>query len=449
MPNRGWVRQRLTGVINDENLDLYLLASIAMVFTVLGATGVSDAKVLSSVVLALLAILALSQIRSRRLTEQIWNAQRLDPTALFKTAFPSDFTVRRAEAFDLLLIGLSMTRTVQGMRTEMVSILEKGGRIRVLVLDPTNDSLTNAAEGLVTENLGYGKLRERINTSLDDLVTLRAVTNARLEIRVLSSVPTAGFNCLDMSGPQGRIYVMHYEHRPLGEAAPVFTLTPRDIPWFQRFADEAERMWDSGAAWPLSPSERIARSSRPVFSENFGVEFKASMESAGELFVTGMARNTFINTHYGLLERKLQAGAAVRFLLIDPESPAINVAADRYYVERSGVHARERVLHTLRHLIQLKRSTQGSLSVRLTSHPVAIGIVATDCHPDAEGWIPAVFAEYYTYQAPGEPKFVLQPGDSLGYDLLVKEAEALWDGGKVFDLEANEHGPGESGRPPV
>ena len=164
MSNRGWVRQRLIKFIGDDNLDLYLLAVVAMVFTVLGATGVSDIKVLSSVLLALLAILALSQIRSRRLTEQIRRSQRSDPTAIFRATFPNDFNVRRAGAFDLLLIGLSMTRTVQGMRAEMVSILEAGGRIRVLVIDPTSDSLTDAAEGLVTANLGYGKLRERITT---------------------------------------------------------------------------------------------------------------------------------------------------------------------------------------------------------------------------------------------------------------------------------------------
>jgi hypothetical protein len=293
---------------------------------------VSDIKVLSSVLLALLAILALSQIRSRRLTEQIRKAQRSDPTALFRTTFPSDFNVRRAGAFDLLLIGLSMTRTVQGMRAEMVSILEAGGRIRVLVLDPTNDSLTDAAEGLVTANLGYGKLRERITTSLDDLATLRAITNGRLEIRVLSTIPTVGLNCLDVTSPNGRVYVMHYEHRPPGEASPVFELTPQDTPWFQHFVDEAERMWEDGTVWPLSPSERLARNRRPVYSENFGSEFKAAIESAGELFVTGMARNTFVMTYYGLLERKLQAGASMRVLLIDPDSSAITMAADRYYV---------------------------------------------------------------------------------------------------------------------
>lgn len=436
MPNPGWFRRKLTNIINDDNLDLYLLATIAMVFTVLGATGVSDIKVLSSVVLALLAILALSQIRTRRLTEQIRKAQRPDPTALFKKTFDGEFHERRAGAFDLLLIGLSMTRSVQGMRADMVSILGKGGRIRVLVLDPTNESLTDAAEGLVTDNLGYGKLRERIRTSLDDLVTLRAVTNGRLEIRVSSSIPSAGFNCIDMTGQDGRIYVMHYEHRPPGEASPVFTLTRTDTPWFQHFADEAERLWNSGSSWPLSPAEQIARSRRPAFSENFGPDFTTAVESAGDLFVTGMARNTFVMTHYGLIERKLQAGASMRFLLVDPGSPAIDLAAARYYVERSGTRARERVLYTLQLLTQLKNSTQGALSVRLTTHPLAMGIVATDSQPDTDPHLPAIFAEYYSYQAPGEAKFVLQPGDSHGYELLLQEAEALWQNGTVYDLES-------------
>lgn len=433
MPERGWLRRRLTAVVNDDNLDLYLLATIAMVFTVLGATGVSDIKVLSSVVLALLAILALSQIRSRRLTEQIRNAQQPNPTALFQRTFPEDFHQRRAGAFDLLLIGLSMTRTVQNMRADMVSTLAKGGRIRVLTLDPMNDSLTDAAEGLVTDNLGYGKLRERIRTSLDDLVTLRAVTNGRLEIRVLATIPTAGFNCVDVTSPDGRIYVMHYEHRPPGEASPVFTLKPGDTPWFQHFTAEAERLWESGTAWPLSPSEQIARARRPVFSENFGPEFAATVEGASDLLITGMARNAFVMSHYNLLERKLRAGASLRLLLINPESPAIEVAAERYYVERSAASARERVLHTLRLLAQLRASTQGSLSVRLTEHPLAMGVVATDSGPDGE--VPAIFAEYYSYRTPGDPKFAVQPGNTLGYEVFLQEAEALWENGKPHDLE--------------
>jgi hypothetical protein len=41
---QGWLRRSLVRVINDDNLDLYLLGTVALVFTVLGITGVSDVK---------------------------------------------------------------------------------------------------------------------------------------------------------------------------------------------------------------------------------------------------------------------------------------------------------------------------------------------------------------------------------------------------------------------
>lgn len=201
---RSWIRRSLTKLVNDDNLDLYALGSVAAVFTVLGVTGVSDVKALSSVVLALLAVLAYSQIRSRRLIEQVRISHRRNSTALFRVDFPPDLIPRRAGSFDILLVGLSMTRTVQGMRADMASILQAGGRIRVLVVDPTNDSAIQAAEGLIGENLGYVKLQARITATLDDLTTMRDRTNGRLEVRVSSSIPTVGLNCLDLSGPTGR-----------------------------------------------------------------------------------------------------------------------------------------------------------------------------------------------------------------------------------------------------
>jgi hypothetical protein len=430
---RGRIRRSLIRVINDDNLDLYLLGVVALAFTVLGATGISDVKTMSSVVLALLALLAFSQIRSRRLTEQIRRSHQADPTALFKTKFPVDLIARRAGAFDILLIGHSMTRTVQGMRSDMLAILEAGGRVRVLVLDPTDDPLVETADRRISQSLGNGRLRQRIMTTLEDLATLRSKTTGRLEVRVSSRISSAGFNCLDVSGPRGLVCVQHYEYHPVGEAAPVFVLEPQDAPWYQHFAAEAERLWEAGTPWPLSTAQQIARTRHPVFSESFGPELDRAIEGAADLFITGMARNTFVNNHYARLEKLLKAGAAIRFVLIDPESNAIDAAASRYYAERSPASARERVRHTLRLLAELKNATDGEVTVRLVPHPIAVGVIATDSRPDHAGPLSAVFAEYYTYQAPGEPKFVLQPG-APGYQTFVDEAEALWHNATPHNL---------------
>ncbi|WP_409490764.1 hypothetical protein [Amycolatopsis sp. cmx-11-12] len=426
---RGRIRRSLTRVITDDNLDLYVLGTVALAFTVLGATGISDVKTLSSVVTALLALLAFSQIRSRRLTEQVRDSNRGGPAAFFEPQFPADLISRRAAAFDILLIGHSMTRTVQGMRSDIRSILEAGGRIRVLVLDPTDEAIVDVADRRISRSHGQGRMRQRIMTTLDELTSLRSRTSGRLEIRVSSRISSAGFNCLDMASKRGLICVQHYEHRPSGEAAPVFTVEPKDAPWFQYFADEAERLWEDGTPWPLSPADQVARARRPVFSEGFGPELTEAIGDAGELLVTGMARNTLVNNNYGKLEERLSAEARIRFVLIDPHSPAIDTAASRYYAVRSPESARERVLHTLRVLAELRRSTGGDLSVRLVTHPIAVGVIATGS---------ALFAEYYTYQAAGEPKFVLQPGDGAAYRTFLGEAEALWDSAEPYDLSPDD-----------
>src|SRR4051812_3527174 len=111
----GPVRRVLTRVVNDDNLDLYLLGTVALVFTVLGITGISDVKTTSAVVVALLALLAFSQIRSRKLLEQIHNERHGGATALFARDFSTDLIMRRRQAHDLLLAGDSMSRTVNGM----------------------------------------------------------------------------------------------------------------------------------------------------------------------------------------------------------------------------------------------------------------------------------------------------------------------------------------------
>lgn len=196
--------------------------------------------------------------------------------------------------------------------------------------------------------------------------------------------------------------------------------------WYEHFAAEAERLWRDGTPWPLDPTISLRRSARPPFQQEFGPELELGMDKARDLLITGVTRNTLVNSNYNKFEAWLRNGCRIRMLLIDPSSDAIDVASERYYAERSPDSARERVRHTLRLLAELKRATDGDLSVRLTSYPLAMGVICVDGGLDRRSSASALFAEYYTYQALGEPKFVLQPGESPWFSNLYQEAEALW-----------------------
>jgi Domain of unknown function (DUF5919) len=431
----GRVKRFAIRVVSDEYLDLYLLAFAALTFTILGFVGIADIKVLASVILALLAILAFSQIRSRRHVADIAAGQRFDPLSIFQTGFPGDLETRRGSASSLLLIGMTMTRTVQGgSLTVLRQVLRSGGKIRVLLTDPTDDALMRAASEHSQRGITADRFKRRVESTLEELAMLQDATSGDLEIRVAPFIPHMGINAIDVGNPDGLIVLQHYEHRSAGESAPVISLKPADGFWYEHFAAEAERLWQDGTPWPLAPAVAVRRSSRPSFKAEFGPELERSMDKAQELLITGVTRNTLITSSYHKFEDRLRNGCRIRMLLMEPASDAIVVAAERYYADRTPDSIRERVRHTLRLLAELERSAGGDLAVRLTSHPLAMGTIAVDGGPDLRSDASALFVEYYTYQAAGEPKFVLQPADSQWFDNLYQEAEALWDNATVHNL---------------
>jgi hypothetical protein len=194
-------------------------------------------------------------------------------------------------------------------------------------------------------------------------------------------------------------------------------------------------MWEDGVPWPISAHYALARSSRPPFKGAFGTQLEECMITSQDLIITGVTRNTLVMSTYNRFEEMLRRGSKIRFLLVEPSSEAVATAADRYYAERSPDTVRERVRQTLRLLSELHRSTAGQISVRLTSYPLAMGLTGVDTTPGSDSGPPTLFIEYYSYQARGEPKFILQPSDGQSFEHFLGEAEALWTGGSEYKLD--------------
>jgi hypothetical protein len=427
---RRWVR----GSLANENIDLYVMAVAAFVFTILGATGITSTAVLLSMTLAVLAALSLSQIRSRRHVAQIAAAANSDPLAILLTDFPDELARRRPSASELLYIGVSMRRTAPTSMTAFQRILSTGGRIRVLLVDPTDEAALREAFRRRGGSPDINSLRSTILASLSSLTALNT-DHGSLELRVSPSVPAAGISAVDAKSREGLLVAQHYEYRTQGEASPIVRFSASDGYWYRHFLDEAERMWADGIPWPLPLDVTVARIPHPAFVEDFGAALTSAIDNAGDLLITGVARNTLLTGQYSRFERKLLESVSIRFLLIEPSSDAVTIAADRYYAERSPNILRGRIDHSLRLLRELHRSTGGDLQVRLTTYPMPTGIIATDPSADDERQR-SLFVEYFTFRARGEPKFVLTSADGWTFDNLLGEAEALWAGAAELDLSA-------------
>jgi hypothetical protein len=320
---------------------------------------------------------------------------------------------------------------VQGMRTDLRRILRSGGRVRVVVLDPTDEALVAVAAARSPES--PEALRRRVLMTLDVLSTIRAEVDDRLEIRVASHILVAGMNALDLDGPRGMITVQHYEFQPGAEPAPIFSLEAREGEWYRHFVAEAERIWDRSTPWPLTPAQELSRARTAGFAETFGPDLDRFMDLSQNMFITGIVRNAFVHSRYRVLENYLKSGRSVRVLLIDPESPGMQQAVDHYNVDRSVAGARARVENTLRILSQLHHTTGGDLTVRLTANPLPVGIIATDCLPVQGEPVSVVFAQYYTYRAASVSKFALRADDPWRRH-FVDEAEALWADAKPYEF---------------
>lgn len=410
--------------LTDENVDLWLLTAAAAVFTVLGIIDIAKMNVLSSAILALLAALAFAQIKSRKLVAQLAKSSSASGEVLLRD-FPADLARQRAEADEILLIGIAMARTIQGSRDDLYRALTRGAKLRVLLLDPSDMDLVR--QGALVRPPGRAALlAQRIRSTLDELVELKTGTGGDLEIRVAQFVPPLGVNLL-RGAKSASITIQHTEHHPVGEPGPIMHFEESASGWFSFYERQADRLWAAGTPWPPTHEQQLGAIARPSFIASFGPELITSMESAQDLFITGVARNTLLTENYTKFERWLQRGCRIRMLLIEPTSAAVEVAAERYYAERSPASTRARIEQSLRLLAELAATTGGELEVRRTDHPIPIGVIAVDTPQQVRGPSSAIFVEYYTFQAEGEPKFVLQPSDPW-FDQFLAEAEQVWKG---------------------
>jgi hypothetical protein len=248
---RSRIARIITRIIRDDDLDLYILAAAAFTFTILGTVGIYDVAVLSSVNLAVLAFLALSQIRTRRHVGQIASAHIGGRLALLGEGFPEDLALRRANAKDYLFIGVSMRRTVPSAGADIRRSLAAGRTVRVLLIDPANDSLLQQAVKRRRVIRDVDRLRRTITASFDELKALGDEVGGSLSLRVSHLLPTMGMHVIDSEAADGLVCLQHYEYQPEREANPVIRLNASDGFWYRYFVSEAERLWADGT--PLGP----------------------------------------------------------------------------------------------------------------------------------------------------------------------------------------------------
>lgn len=241
-------RWSVADIRSGKTIDLWLLIAAALLFTVLGATGVSSVQTLSSVVLGLLAVLALSQLRGRQETRALIASWRRSRTDLFEASFPdSYYEARRRAGHTYCFAGMTMQRTLPTMRVDLERILANGGSVRLILPDPDNEALMSMVAASRRTTTTPQRAAELIRQSLAEMETIGS--QGRAEVRVTSVLPRVGLNVIDEYQPGALVMVQMYQLRPRAEPGPIFTLTTDDGAWLSHFRDEFEQVWSAGREW--------------------------------------------------------------------------------------------------------------------------------------------------------------------------------------------------------
>jgi hypothetical protein len=229
---------------HGENIDLYITVLFAILLAILVIIGVESPKWLTSLNLTLLALLAVSILGIRQQLEKINVALTQTSNGFLQKEWSKQEVDKELkEAENILLIGVSLSRTIRTNLSLIDLRLQQGAKIKVLLVDPSS-----AAAQIAANRLPVSVNSDRIcNDIRNSLLSLESIARIRkgLEIRVLNNPMSFGGIFLDTTTSKGIIYIEQYSFKMPYEDIPKFVLRPDDDFWYNFFADQVLILWEN------------------------------------------------------------------------------------------------------------------------------------------------------------------------------------------------------------
>ncbi|MCO8270256.1 hypothetical protein M1L60_06565 [Actinoplanes sp. TRM 88003] len=234
-----------------RSLDLVLTSAVALTVGVLGMLNLAEASVLAGATLATLGVLAAGSLTARLQMHGLTDLTRrhlVEPPSADRllTTSTSGLDADLSHAWEIGLIGVTLNRTIRNHSVELRACVERGGTVRIAVIDPRGDVLDEAARRSTSP--GTAEIfAHRLQPTLDLAAALTALPGpGRAEVRLLDFVPAVGLLAVDTHQPHGRLHVDIYSHT-FGGREPALALEPgRDHTWFQHFQAEFDQIWTAG-----------------------------------------------------------------------------------------------------------------------------------------------------------------------------------------------------------
>jgi hypothetical protein len=253
-----------------RHLDLYLTALVSGVVGVLGMLDLAGSGVVTAATLATLGVVAAATVTSRLQMSRL-NATTSELATLARQGLDGAPTADRLLSVsrsgidtglgtpaEIAISGVTLSRTLRNHLTELRACLQRGGVVRIAVIDPAGGVLAEAARRSTIPD-SPEIFAHRLRPTVDLLQELAATAlPGRLEVRLLDFVPAVGLLMIDPAEAHGQVQVDIYSHR---FAAPEPTLplhAGRDHVWYRHFRREFEQIWSAGRPAPTTVTADVA-----------------------------------------------------------------------------------------------------------------------------------------------------------------------------------------------
>jgi hypothetical protein len=173
-------------------------------------------------------------------------------------------------------------------------------------------------------------------------------------------------------------------------------------------------------------------------------DFNSRFKSAVQIDLCGVTLTNTINTQFTVLRDRLQGGAKLRFLIVDPESQAINMSAQRSVNPKDTIYYQRRLESTFADLTYLykfnedlkkakkKGSTTGDISVKMLSYAPSFGIISFDA--STKQGIVRVEMYPHKFGFKTSPSFMLTlENDKEWYSYFIEQFEQMWKTSTPWD----------------
>lgn len=365
--------------------------------------------------------------------------------------------IRHANQIDMC--GVTLASAVNKHYGMLRARLQMGATVRVLIADPDTRALEMSE--LRSEMPGTDYFAKRLETTFDDLRSLyrslqdptlnqhASAAIGNLEVRLLSFAPSFGVYAFNTVQDESTIFVEIFPHRSGFVSPPAFSLiAERDGKWYGYFAKQFEDMWQKAKPWQPGPdADELVQSGRSRRRQHTrAADFLVNqsplphqrLDSAQTINLAGFTLGRTTRGYLSFLEKRLEAGATVRIMILEPKQELLEECALRSSGVTNADHWRKRLASTASLVEGIASSPDitGSLELGYLPYLPSYGFAMVD--PDTPDGI-IVVELYHHRSAEDNPTFELHAArDGEWYAFFRRQFDLMWASCRVVKLTEEE-----------